>query len=332
VHALDCAASQRQKLASVRQQHSSLRVMHRRMNFRLIFAATILFGVSTAHGHEAIFSWTYTTDLTPKGHGEFEQWITTRWEKAHGTYSVIDFREEFEYGVTDNFQLAIYLNHHYVYANDDVPVADPAHPKKRLPGVYETGGEDVHAGHNPAKPFDSYHFESVSLEGIYRLLSPYKDPIGLALYFEPSVGDQETELEWKILLQKNWLEDRLVWALNVNYELEYEKAEDGYERDSMFEWFTGLSYRFVRNWSAGLEFWNHHEFADATAHEHSAYFLGPTIHYGGERWWATLGFLHQLPIGQAFSQDNKEFAAHDGYIFGDEHEKYYVRFKVGINF
>jgi hypothetical protein len=100
----------------------------------------------------------------------------------------------------------------------------------------------------------------------------------------------------------------------------------------MFEWFTGLSYRFVRNWSAGLEFWNHHEFADATVHEHSAYFLGPTIHYGGERWWATLGFLHQLPIGQAFSQDNKEFAAHDGYIVGDEHEKYYVRFRVGINF
>src|SRR5205814_4158577 len=90
--------------------------------------------------------------------------------------------------------------------------------------------------------------------------------------------------------------------------------------------------RFVRNWSAGLEFWNHHEFADATIHEHSAYFFGPTIHHGGERWWATLGFLHQLPIGEAFSHDNKEFAAHDGYIFGDEHEKYYVRFRMGINF
>jgi len=52
----------------------------------------------------------------------------------------------------------------------------------------------------------------------------------------------------------------------------------------------------------------------------------------GERWWATLGFLHQLPIGSAFSQDNKEFAAHDGYIFGDEHEKYYVRLRIGFNF
>ena len=132
----------------------------------------------------------------------------------------------------------------------------------------------MHAGHDPATPFDSYHFESVSFESIYRLLSPYKAPIGLALYFEPSVGDQETELEWKILLQKNWLEDRLVWALNINYELEFEKEEEAeWERDGVFEWFTGISYRFIRNWSAGLEFWNHHEFADATVHEHSAYFL-----------------------------------------------------------
>ena len=71
-------------------------------------------------------------------------------------------------------------------ANDDVPVGDPCTPEKTLRGVYETGGEDVHADHDPTKPFDSYHFESVSFEAIYRLLSPYKDPIGLALYFEPS--------------------------------------------------------------------------------------------------------------------------------------------------
>jgi cytochrome bd-type quinol oxidase subunit 2 len=36
------------------------------------------------------------------------------------------------------------------------------------------------------------------------------------------------------LLQKNWLEDQLVWALNVNYELEFEKEADGsYQRDGM---------------------------------------------------------------------------------------------------
>jgi hypothetical protein len=242
------------------------------------------------------------------------------------------FREEFEYGVTDNFQLALYLNHHYVYAKDNVPAEDPARPAKRLFGVYETGGEDVHVGHNPTTLFDGYRFESVSFEAIYRLLSPYQDPIGLALYFEPTIGDEEKELERKVILQKNWLEDRLAWALNINYELEFEKSENGDERTGIFEWFTGVSCRFVRNWSVGLEFWNDHEFADATVHEHSAYFIGPTIYVGGERWSATVGFLQQLPMDQAFSPDNKEFAAHDGYIFGDEHEQYYVRLKVGFDF
>jgi hypothetical protein len=152
------------------------------------------------------------------------QWVTARWEKEHGSYSVIDFREEFEYGVTDNFQIALYLNHHYVYANNDVPAEDPAHPGKRLLGVYETGGEDVRPGHNRATPFDSYHLESVAVEAIYRLLSSYKDPLGLALYFEPTLGDEEKELEWKVIIQKNWFENRFVWALNVNYELEFEKS------------------------------------------------------------------------------------------------------------
>src|SRR5207244_6569407 len=86
-----------------------------------------------------------------------------------------------------------------------------------------------------------------------------------AMYFEPTIGDDEKELEWKIILQKNWFEDRLVWALNINYELEFEKADEGgYERDGVFEWFTGVSYHFIHNWSPGLEFWNRHEFADAT--------------------------------------------------------------------
>lgn len=303
------------------------------MKFWFVVIATFPFWVSPTHANEAGFAWTYTTDLAPRGDWEFEQWITTRLEKEHGSYGVVDLREEFEYGVTENFQVALYLNHQYVYADNDVPAEDPAHPGNRLPRRHETGGEDVEVGHDPAAPFRNYHFESVSLELIYRLLSPYKNPIGLALYFEPSVGDEATELEWKILLQKNWLEDRLVWALNLNYAIEFEKADGGkYERNGMLEWFTGMSYRFLSNWSSGLEFWNHHEFANATVHEHSVYFLGPTLHYGGERWSATLGFLHQLPIGHAISHDNEEFAAHDGYIFGDEHEKYYVRLKVGIDF
>jgi len=224
------------------------------MKLRVTLIAAISFCISIARADEAIFAWTYTTDLLPKGRWEFEQWMTARWEKEHGTYNVFDFRQELEYGVTDNFQVSLYLNHQYVDANDDFPVANPVHPKKLLPGVYETGGEDVDAGHDPSTRFDSYHFESVSFEAIYRVLSPYKNPIGLAFYFEPAIGDQESELEWKVLLQKNWLEDRLVWALNVNYELEFEKTDSGdFERDGMFEWFTGFLTALC---AIGQEVWN----------------------------------------------------------------------------
>jgi hypothetical protein len=98
--------------------------------------------------------------------------------------------------VIDNFQIALYVNHDYVYVHSDVRAEDPAFPGKRLLDVYETGGEGVHPGRNPATPFDRYHFESVSFEAIFRLLSPYKDPLGLALYFELRLGDDEKELEW----------------------------------------------------------------------------------------------------------------------------------------
>ena len=97
---------------------------------------------------------------------------------------LFDFREELEYGVTDNFQIALYFNHHYVNANDDVPVADPLHPKSTGFVVFtKPVARHVHADHDPTTGnFDSYHFESVSFEAIYRLLSLYKDPIEHALF------------------------------------------------------------------------------------------------------------------------------------------------------
>ena len=139
-------------------------------------------------------------------------------------------------------------------------------------------------------------------------------------------------MEWKILLQKNWLEDRLVWALNVNYELEYEKSEDGYERDGMFEWFTGLSYRFVRNWSEGLEFWNHHEFADATVHEHSAYFWDRrfiTVANGGGP--LSDSFI-SYQSGRHSARITKRLLRTMATSLAMSTKNHYVRFRVGINF
>ena len=58
-------------------------------------------------------------------------------------------------------------------------------------------------------------YVGVSLEGIYRVLSPYIHPIGLALYLEPTVGPGLRELESRLILQKNFLDDTLVIAVNL---------------------------------------------------------------------------------------------------------------------
>src|SRR5947208_886810 len=86
----------------------------RRLRFLFGYVLTmLLFSTLNCHAHESIFSWTYTTDLTPKGHSEIEQWVTWRHGKQAGDFDILDFREEIEYGVTDNFQAALYLNHAY---------------------------------------------------------------------------------------------------------------------------------------------------------------------------------------------------------------------------
>jgi hypothetical protein len=49
---------------------------------------------------------------------------------------------------------------------------------------------------------------------------------------------------------------------------------------------------------------------------------------GSPRW----SFFVNCQLDRLFSHENKEFAAHDSYILGDEHEKYYVPLRVGFDF
>jgi len=52
----------------------------------------------------------------------------------------------------------------------------------------------------PDSHWHSGRFVGFSLEGIYRILSPYIHPIGLALYFEPSFGEGVFEAENRIIV------------------------------------------------------------------------------------------------------------------------------------
>ena len=301
------------------QKRSRLAVFYNA--FFLCVVSLMLFLTPKAMAGEQIFGYTYTTDTLPKNKWELEQWYWGRYGKIHGVYANSVYRTELEYGVTDNYQVAFYTNEKHVYANNN--------NRDRT-----TGGEGVPDAASPDKRFNGLTWEGISFEQVYRFLSPYKDPLGAALYFESSFGPDSIELEPKILLQKNFMEDRLVAAYNFVWELEWEKEmEDVWATESAFENDLGISYRFAPRWWAGLEFRNNQKVGSFNLKdlENSAFFLGPNIHYGGDRFWTSATVLFQLPFAVGYTEEQR-LAKKEGRFYGNEFESVEFRLKVGCAF
>jgi len=279
---------------------------------------------SVARADEALFGYVYTTDPLPKGHWEYEQWNTLRTGKAQGYYTAFDLRNELEYGFTENFTAAFYLNSSYLNMKG---VPDPEDTTQLL---HDRGSFDVNGA---------------SLEMRYRVLNPYKHPICLSLYLEPEVSlrdkqegtpdKTERAIEFKLIAQKNFFEDRLVLAANATLEPEWEREDGRPEKELATEYTAGASYRFARGWAAGLEVRNHREFPnqDFSREEHSAWFLGPNLHYGTKNWWATFTLLPQIAgHPRALGLDANGGEVRDASRHLGQHEKLEARLRFGINF
>jgi hypothetical protein len=148
------------------------------------FAVVSLSPISPVQADEPVFGFIYTTDLLPKGQKEVEHWMTWRHQKAHGYYDQIENRTELSYGVTDAFQLSGYLNYNWTRAHHNAVDGTTAPPEQF--GDFSAG---------PDEHFNAARFVGVSVEAIYRVLSPYVDPIGLAFYLEPTIGPNFREIE-----------------------------------------------------------------------------------------------------------------------------------------
>lgn len=284
-----------------------------------------------AWADEPLFGYVYTTDLLPKGKWEVEQWVTDREGQAYGHFHHIHFSTELEYGLEDNLQVALYVNSQY---------ADESFNSVR----HLTEGIEIPWNHDPTKPYSAWGFDGFAAEVVYRVMSPYLDPIGLAFYIEPEISSTDSGLELRAIVQKNFLDDRLVLAGNFWVEFEREAGSnlvvpgsmdspDGAKDEAtMAEFDLGASWRFMPNWSIGLEFRNHNEYAGWTLNhshqDHTAFFLGPNIHYGGERWFFTLSALRQ--IGAVAFTDEQRAEMKGGLLYGDEHTTWDgIRFKLG---
>lgn len=286
-------------------------------------AVAALCAAAPALAGESPFGYVYTTDTHPRGEHEIEQWLTRRHGQSRGNYDLWQGRTEIEYGITDRLQTALYLNYDHVSAFHNRADGTTG------PGAFVPDGVD------PNARYSRTFFQSFSSEWIYRVLSPYRDPIGLALYVEPTWGPDERELETKLILQKNFLEDRLVWAANFTAAAEKERFHGEWEHEGELELTTGLAYQFAPRWHAGFEYRHHRGYAgrgfSADKRVYAASFLGPSVHYAARNWWITATFLTQIANAKAYNDDSRADII-GGRFYGEHHERNELRLKVGFEF
>lgn len=228
----------------------------------------------------------------PKGQWQVYQWVTIKSGKADGSYNTQEMQTEFEYGITDRLQFAYYLMYN-AYQIDNVTRSGKKFSNEGL------------------------KFRGMKAHLKWNVISPYLNDygFGLGFYIEPGFGllnntwgtpKQDYWLETKILLQKNFFNDRAVSVLNVVNKFT-RSVNDKNFTDSIDMVFTGgLTYLLVPNWYVGME-GRIGSSAEATILKnmitYSSEFagmrnwtlhLGPTVNYAGQKWWFTVTFFPQI--------------------------------------
>lgn len=231
----------------------------RRVDYVIAVLCLSAVAVNT-HAGARRFTYIYEALTMPKGAWEYEQWVT--WKTAKETdrgFDRFDFRHEFEWGITDNFQLALY-------------VADWRFEDKRG----KRQGD----------------FRDTAVEAIYNLTNPVTDPIGVSLYGEIQLGDEKFELEGKLILEKDF--GPLVLAYNLVLEAEWEGHHFDEDKGKL-EQVLGISYQFSPKFTLGAELLHEWGIPDWQGiRGKGVFYVGPNFSYRAEKWWATLTPLFQV--------------------------------------
>jgi hypothetical protein len=245
------------------------------------------------------FTYTYEPETLPKGVAEFEQWITLRTQRnravGRDNYNRWQLREELEYGVTDNYSVAIYVN------TSAESFRDPA------TGVGQS----------------SFSFEGLSLENRLMILNPAERPVGLTLYLEPRFSGDEAEIEQKIILGQR--HGKWKWALNLTHATEWEKNLR--ETEGELEVSLGVAHQLGKRWHLGVELRDHNKLPDYRRWENTALYVGPVLSYRAENWWLALSIMPQV-YGANYGGDPDGNSSLE--LKG--HERLNVRLLFGIRF
>lgn len=284
--------------------------------------------------------WLYAkgTDTRPQGSFEFKLRDTIKVGKNSGDYVAHDIRSEIEYGITDSLTVSaglMYADHNYSLNNSE---NDP---------MFSTQG-------GAGERFNKSQFAGYEVALKYNILSPYKDFMGLSVglayehkdvYRLDGADIDQDAIVTTLYFQKDFLDDTLIFVVNPKAEFERRKSPGVLEEEISLELMAAVSYRFMPRWTVGLEYrtqsdylsvQENGEFEDGVQRSsfdltdfrlgdrfQSGQYIGPTMHYATQRWWATGGVLFQFQGGGGFSEGGKNY---------DEHEKYHAGVSFGYEF
>jgi hypothetical protein len=235
-----------------------------RLSSLAAFTAVLIGSATVAVADPRPFTFTSDTYAVGKGGFEYEQWLTWRHHKDEEPgFDRYDIRHEFEFGIADNFDLAVYL------------------PSWRYEDSQERKGTK---------------FDSVDIEAIVYFLNPRKDFIGLGLYNEIKVGEEFLGFETKLLVQKDI--GQWVFAYNLVLETNVEGVFDNElenEVEGELKHSVGISYAVTPGLLIGVEAFVESVYADWSVYEKTTVYAGPVISFQGhEHFWFTLTGLYQL--------------------------------------
>ena len=239
---------------------------------RRVLLIAVMITLGRVFAQDRLFTYTYQSLVLNKGQKEIEVWTTLRGGRNE-YFRGIDHRLEFEIGLGKRLQTAFYLNYGYFKGIETL---------------------------NEIQSVNTYSTYNFSNEWKFKLTDPVANALGSALYFEYGIGPDETELEGKIILDKQV--GRTLHAFNIVGEYEFEKefkSENGAmqtetNREVYFELDYAFSFHVKNGLSLGLEARNQNQFSTSSELESSVLSLGPCLSYYTDGFWLNFTVMPQI--------------------------------------
>ena len=237
-----------------------------------ILILLVFVNFSNLYAQDRLFTYTYQSTVLNKFQKEIEIWTTLHNGRTN-FYRGLAHRMEFEVGLGGNLQTSFYLNYNY------------------SKGIVENNGIQSTENNN------NYSFSN---EWKYKLSDPVANVFGSALYFEYTLSPSETELEAKLIFDKQI--GRTLQALNIVGEYAFEKEfinvgnkiNVGTNKEKTVELNYAFSYKVKDGLSLGFEIFNQNQFSNTNKWENSVLSAGPTVSFNMNGYWLNLTFMPQI--------------------------------------